>query len=99
MGTTLTERMAVLETKFDTVVVPMANKVDEIYERMSNRPKDEQGKPVERRNGWSKWKKRAPIIALLISFLTFVGGWQACEYAEAWFHNEFQKYSTHLDSE
>lgn len=61
------------------------------------RPKDDDGKLVERRNGWYKWKKRLPVIGLIISLLTFIGGWQACEYIEHQIHNMFIDYAKHLN--
>jgi len=65
-------------------------------EDCAQRPKDDNGKFLERRNGWYKWKKRAPVIALVISLLTFVGGWSACEYFEGKLHTWFIEYTEHI---
>lgn len=85
---TLTERMIVIETKFETVIEPMAKKVDQLYKDLrpivnvmpEQRETDGNGGYKERRTKktWREQFKETPIVkkwAFVIVAIPFVGAY------------------------
>ena len=93
----LIQRVDNIDTKIKSVEEKLDNHLKECGN--NNRPKDDKGEYLERRNGWYRFKKKLPLIAITLSILTFLGGWSACEYADQWIHKLVVDYSEHLKSD